>query len=168
MAIVPLLISTTMLNYFNFGGLIEEMNLIFILNMIIPNLVDFIIDPDIWVRKIKIYFLEKFMKTNKGMIFNQKQANDAVKGLDFNISDPYSYTFSTMAAAFFYFPIFPLGMVYGLISIAIAYWVNKVKKFFNFFLSTLLHKDVVKLFNSPLIFQEDLPKILSSVSFSLQ
>lgn len=126
LAIVPFVISTTMLNYFDIGGLVEEINLIFILNMFIPPFVDLVVDPDIWIRKVKVYFLERFMKTGKGITFNQKQAHAAIQGLDYNISDQYSYVFSTLGIAFFYFPVFPLGIVYALISLIINYWVNKV------------------------------------------
>lgn len=138
MAIVPFVISTTMLNYFDSGGLIEEMNFIFLLNMIIPHIIDLFLDPDVIWRYIRNYLLERFLKTNKGVIFNQKQANETVKELDFNISEHYSYVFSTMATALFYFPIFPLGMVYALISMVIHYWIRKVKKFDKKFLLIIL------------------------------
>ena len=46
--------------------------------------------------------------------------------MDFDIYEPYSYTFSTLGTALFYLPIFPLGMVYATLSLIMQYWASKV------------------------------------------
>ena len=125
MAIVPFLISTSMLNFFDLGGLIEEINFIFIVNLFLMPIIDLFIEPDVWVKKFKRHRLYKFLRTGKGYIYNQRQANQIVEGLDFVISEPYAFTFSTLGAALFYLPIFPLGIIYALISLIICYWTYK-------------------------------------------
>lgn len=127
MAIVPFLISAAMLNFFDLGGLVEEIHLIFLINMILPHIMELFIDIDLYVKKWKRHRLFKFLTTGKGAIYNQKQANEIVEGVDFNISEPYSYTFSTIASALFYLPIFPLGMVYAILSLVMQYWASKVR-----------------------------------------
>jgi hypothetical protein len=44
MAVVPFLISASMLNFFDLGGLIEEINLIFLINMFLPHIISLFID----------------------------------------------------------------------------------------------------------------------------
>lgn len=61
------------------------------------------------------------MRTGKGGIFNQKQANLATEGLDFDIYKFYSYVFSTTGSALFYLPIFPLGVVLAILSMVAVY-----------------------------------------------
>lgn len=44
MAIVPFLISVSMLNFFDIGGLLEEIRIIFLVNAILPHLVNLVLD----------------------------------------------------------------------------------------------------------------------------
>lgn len=126
MAIVPFLISTSMLNFFDLGGLIEEINLILLINLVLPHIISLFVDIPYYIKKWQKNRLAKFMKTGKGTIYNQKQANEIVEGMDFEIYEPYSYTFSTIATALFYLPVFPLGMIYAVLSLFIQYWTSKV------------------------------------------
>lgn len=129
MAIVPFLISASMLNFFDLGGLIEELNLIFILNMILPHLINLLLDFEYFFILFQQFRLAKFLRTGRWGVFNQKQANEIVEGLDFDIYVPYSYVFSTVASALFYLPIFPMGLVYAVVSLVFQYWTTKVSYF---------------------------------------
>lgn len=135
MAIVPFLICSSMLNFFNLGGLIEEINFIFLINAIVPHLVKITFDVGYFIKLLKRYtinkmkirfLLKRFMDERKGGPYTQKQANEIMENPEYNISDSYSYVFSTLGAAMFYFSIFPLGIVYAILSLLIHFWVQKV------------------------------------------
>jgi len=72
MALVPFLIQTSMLNFFDVGGLVEEINLILMLNMILPHILEYFFNFPYWISKFQRYRLFKFIDTGKGGIFNQK------------------------------------------------------------------------------------------------
>ena len=138
------MISASMLNFLNQGGLIEEIHLIFMLNTVVPYFVNLVIEPDIWIRMFRNYRLNNFLKNVDemqdypndpdkvkkvidGPIFTQRQAHDVVGSLPYDISDHYSTVFSTIALSFFYFPIFPFGIWYSIVSMILMYFTSKVE-----------------------------------------
>jgi len=72
MAIVPFLISASMLNFFNLGGLIEEMNLIFAINAIVPHITGILVDIPLVQNFIKNWLLQRFLTRGKGGKFDYK------------------------------------------------------------------------------------------------
>lgn len=127
MAIVPFLISSSMLNFFNLGGLIEEINFIFLINMIMPHFLKLFLDTGLVMKMVQRYFLKSFLEERKGGPYTQMKANEIVSRSDFYISYSYSYVFSTLGSSMFYFSIFPLGIVYAILSLIIHFWVQKVR-----------------------------------------
>lgn len=128
MAIVPFLISTAMLNFFNLGGMMEEINLILALNMIVPPITSILVDVPYFMKWWQKRNLKKFQETGEGSPVTQAEANEMVLGQEFPMADQYIYIFSTLASAFFFIAIFPLAMVYAAISLGVCYWVSKVSK----------------------------------------
>lgn len=128
MAIVPFLISTAMLNFFNLGGMMEEINILLALNMVVPPVMAVLVDVPFLLKWWKKRNLKKFLEDGKGDPVTQGEANEMVLGEEFQMADQYIYIFSTLASAFFFIAIFPLAMIYAVISMAVCYWVNKVKK----------------------------------------
>ena len=127
MAVIPFLISASMLNFFDLGGLIEEMNLIFLINATLPHLLVLFLDPLSLKKLVQRFLLKRFLTRKQFGPFNQRQANEIVSLPEYEISEAYSYTFSTVAAAVFYFSIFPLGVVYAVVSLIIHFFVQKVR-----------------------------------------
>lgn len=136
MAIVPFLISTAMLNFFNLGGMMEEINIILLLNLIIPPLMAVILDFPSLIKWWKRRNLKKFLETGEGTPVTQVEANEMMLGEEFPMADQYIYIFSTLATAFFYIAIFPLAIIYAVISLAVCYWVSKVKLYSLIFFSS--------------------------------
>lgn len=130
MAIVPFLISTAMLNFFNLGGMMQEVNILLALNMIVPPVMAVIVDIPFLLKWWKRRNLKKFLETGEGTPVTQGEANEMVLGEEFPMADQYIYIFSTLASAFFFIAIFPLAIVYAAISLAVCYWVSKVISFF--------------------------------------
>jgi hypothetical protein len=122
MAIVPLVISISMLNFFDIGGLQEEVRVIFIVNAIVPHAVELVLNFEWYFKMLRLWWIERFIKTGKGGIYHQKQANSASEGLDFKISEFYSYLFSTLGSALFYLPIFPVNIGIAILSFVCGYW----------------------------------------------
>ena len=108
-----------MLNFFNIGGLVQEINSVMLSNMILPPLLVTFLDTDwllgIWSKR----GLNKFIETGEGTPYTQGEANEIVKGQDFLIIDQYSYIFSTIATALFYLPVLPISIFYALASMVI-------------------------------------------------
>jgi hypothetical protein len=129
MAIVPFLISTAMLNFFNLGGMMEEVNFILMINLAIPFGVKIFGDAGLYLRWWNKKKLDEFMKTGKGTIFTQKEANETVLRNKFPLGDEYVYVLSTIATGMFFIPIFPFSMIYAVLSLIILYWVDKVTQF---------------------------------------
>lgn len=142
MAIIPLLISASTLNFLSEGGLTGELLLIFAVNAFVPHLVNLLVEIDVYVRLAKNWLLDRFMDRAKrysqnqndkeaikdmlnGVIFTQKEANEAVLGLELDISDHYAYVLSFMGLAMFYFSIFPLGVLFCILGLFLMYWVSK-------------------------------------------
>ena len=123
---MPFLISTCTLNYVGPGGFISSINSLLIANLVIPHLIDLFGDVGIYVRLFNMWQLGKFMKTNQGTVFNQKEANETYKRIDMEMFTPYSYMLSTIAACIFFLPMYPFGMVICVISLIVLYWVWKV------------------------------------------
>lgn len=117
-----------MLNFFNLGGLIEEINLIFIINMIVPHLVKLFGDFDLYKKMFQRFLLNRFLKERNGGPYTQKQANEIMSKYEYSISDPYSYVFSTLGTAMFYFSVFPMGIIYAILSLVAHFWVQKVSQ----------------------------------------
>ena len=130
MAIVPFLISASMLNFFNLGGLIEEMNLIFLLNTVVPNIMGIFVDVPYFTKLVQRWFLDRFLQKDKGGPYTQLLANEIVCNPDFEMSEPYAYIFSTVASAMFYLTIFPMGIIYAIVSLILHFFVQKVRRFF--------------------------------------
>lgn len=142
MAIIPLLISASTLNFLSQGGLTDELMLIFALNAIVPHFVNIFFEIDVYERIAKNWLLSRFMDRTKryekdpndkeavkdmikGPIFTQSEANEIVLGLELDISDHYAYVFSSLGIAMFYFSIFPLGLLFCVVGLIGMYWVSK-------------------------------------------
>ena len=116
-----------MLNFFSVGGMIEQVNLIMLLNLVIPPITTILFNVKEILKWWKLKGLKKFMENGTGEPYTQGEAYDIVSYSLFNIEDQYIYIFSTLANSIFYFSLFPLGMVYAFLSMLVCYFMNKVR-----------------------------------------
>ena len=144
-AVIPFLTSASTLNFLNNGGLLEEMNLVLLVNTVAEQFAALVVDGEMWKRLGLNFLLERFMKNVRKIeadpsdletikeirmlpAFTQRESHEIVRGLAYNISDYYSYTLSFIATTFFYFSMFPFGIVYVLLGILGMYWTCKVSR----------------------------------------
>lgn len=142
MAIIPLLMSASTLNFLSQGGLTEELFLIFAVNSVVPHVVAIFGDAGVYQKLGMNWLLKRFINRAKRYkkntsdkeaikdmirlpIFTQKEANEIVLGLDYNISGNYAYVLSSMGLSMFYFSIFPLGIMFCVLGLVLMYWVSK-------------------------------------------
>ena len=124
-AIVPLLYSWTILNFFGRNGLVEKMNSV-LLAAIYMSLVFRILLHKYRVWKIfRIASVKRFIKTGKGTIYTQKEANEIFEKLAWGISRNYASVIKSFMVSVFYLPIIPLSVFYNLGFLLVFYWVCK-------------------------------------------
>ena len=107
------------------GGIVYQMTILFLMNMIVPQFVLLFADVSVYMTWIEKWRLNYFMTNKKGKIYSQKMANEVVQKSEFAIYDPYSYIFSTLAAGLFFSTIFPLGIPMIVFSFFFSFWVYK-------------------------------------------
>ena len=95
------------------------------MNMVVPQCVALFADVSVYMKYFEKMRLNYFMKTKKGKVFSQKMANEVVQLKEFEIYDPYSYIFSTLAAGLFFATIFPLGIPMVVFSFFFSFWAYK-------------------------------------------
>lgn len=124
-ALIPVFYSTTMMNYFGEGGLVEMINGIYISNLWLNPLIRIFIDKDylekLWERRK----VEKFVKTNKGKIYTQFEANEIFEDLQWQISAAHAFMLKSFAVGLFFTPLFPLSIPYTFFVMFIYYWIEK-------------------------------------------
>ena len=126
MAVIPFMLATVTIKYFNPGGLLDEIENLLILSIILPPILGIIVAPGWWIRKFKIWRLNQFLKDFSGSVYHQNEANETVRRLPFPITSPYSFILSQTAFILFFYKIYPFGLVLGILSIIVSYWMWKV------------------------------------------
>ena len=112
---------------------------ILISNMIVMFLVNSIVTPLMWtfspleyIKKLKIYLIEKNKEPNLYHNMNQKELNKLYELSDMNISYKYSYIAKTLLMTFLYISIFPFGVLISLGGFFLCYFLEKYN-YINFY-----------------------------------
>ena len=128
-AIVPLISS------YSLSGWDTYDNSILLNNILIIFLANSFVTPLVWalnikyiIKKIQIYFIEKKNNPDLNHYKTQRELNEIYEYPDMQISCKYSYLAKTILMAFFYLPIFPVGIIITFIGLIFGYFLEK----FNF------------------------------------
>lgn len=108
--------------WFNAGGLIYEANVLLAINMLAaPGLTLF--EPSIVIKKMK-----KIWQKMKGdsCKLTQREANQLCEGHQFDIADKLSEYIAHIMASFFFSPVIPQAIVFGLLGTIFNYWAAKI------------------------------------------
>ena len=110
-------------------------NQILVHNMLMLFLVNSFVTPILWtcnidliIKKIQIWIIESRINPDLHHYKTQKELNDLYELPDMEISYKYSYIMKTLLMAFFYIPIFPLGVLISFIGLIVGYFLE----LFNF------------------------------------
>ena len=124
-AIIPLLYSWTILNFFGRNGLVEKMNSVLMASIFMTPILKIFLDKDnIW-KGCKIRAVKNFIKTGKGIPYTQKEANEVFEKEAWGISKNYASVIKSFMVAIFYLPLIPLSVFYNLFYLLVFYWVTK-------------------------------------------
>lgn len=124
-ALIPVIFSITMLNFFGEDGLVELINKLFISNIIFQPIKVLFFDLEYWHKVWERREVEEFAKHGKGHVLTQEEANEMYENNEWRVSVAYAYALKTFAAGLFFTPIFPLALVYTTIILLEFYWCQK-------------------------------------------
>ena len=128
MALAPLILSYSLMNFFDIGGLIEQINVIFIVNILVATMQKMVGDRFWLTRLFKVWLLNRYLDEDKGGPYNQREAHEAITAIEFDISKYYAWNYSYLGVTLFYFTIFPFGAIYCIPYYVLSYWTSKVSK----------------------------------------
>lgn len=111
-------------NYVGPGGLINDINWIFILNAITGWLLT-IFNPEHFYLKYRRYRMRNSPSASASL--TQREANNLFEGMQFDISFKYAVNIKIGYFAALYAPVLPMGVVFSLIPVFINYWIDKVR-----------------------------------------
>ena len=115
-----------MFNYFGLGGLTEQLNLLLLLKTFMPIITLVLFNAKFIISFVVGIYVNRFIDEGKGFPFSQSEAQATVLKAEFPLTDVYVEILSTVSTMTFYLPIFPLGVVYGLISLIVLFFCYKV------------------------------------------
>ena len=128
---------------------------ILISNMLMKFLVNAFVTPAMWtlnfgffIKKIRIYFIEKGEKEGKEIDMSQKELNELYEYPSMNVSAKYSYIAKTILMAFFYIPIFPLGVPISLLGFLLGYWLEKYNFSNMYKIPEMLNRQIVEFYTN--------------------
>ena len=125
-AIIPLLYSISILNFFGSGGLMEVMDGVFIANLWMTPVFLLFVDISYYLKLYNLWKLHGFMQTGEGTVYTQHEANEIYKKLDWAISSKYASILKTFAVTLFYIHVMPYCIFYTIATFIIQYYVEKV------------------------------------------
>lgn len=125
-AIIPLIYSVSILNFFGSGGLLGTINGIFITNIWMTPIVNILGDVSWYLKIWKRNKVLKFIETGEGGPYSQKEANDIFKNNEWWVSFKYAQLIKNFAVGLFYFPLIPYSMFYTFLILIIQFNVEKV------------------------------------------
>ena len=121
--IVPLVANYSKNGWGKNDNLIQNIFIIFLTNALLTPLM-WTLNFEYLIKKIRQYFIEKKENNNK----TQRELNEIYELPSMNIFYKYSYIIKTLLMAFFYLPIFPLGIPISLVGFFLGYYLER----FNF------------------------------------
>lgn len=124
-AIVPMIVAFVTMNFFGMNGMTQNVNLIFVLNLVIPNQLAYF-DAGYFIKLFEQWRLEKAIdKQDPELTTNQRDANLQYEKLDFNIAQKYTTICKTLALSMFFLPFIPLTVVLGFLTLLIDFFMTK-------------------------------------------
>ncbi|KAL4496206.1 hypothetical protein ABPG72_012943 [Tetrahymena utriculariae] len=121
---------------FSRGGLALNINTVFLTQMVITNGMK-LIDIDYLKNFLAIKLLKKY--SHKLNLISQQQLNSLFEYPEFDIEIEYARNLETVYSVLFYAPVFPLVLIWGILTIFFRYWIDKYN---------LMHKSTVKFYPS--------------------
>ena len=99
--------------------------MIFLSNLVLTPI--FIVFGDLfwYYKKYEQYRVRKFVNTGSGKLTTQEEANAIWLKFYFNLSFIYSLILKNLALAAFFATIFPIGILYCVLQMAVYYWCFK-------------------------------------------
>ncbi len=126
-SIVPL-ISNALTNLnnieINYDLLVSNILINFIVNAIVSPTM-WLFNPGFFLKKWKIWNIESKKNSNMRHNMTQRELNELYEYIDIELAYKYSYIFKTLLMTFFYLPIFPLGIVFSLCGLILAFFLEK-------------------------------------------
>ena len=123
-AIVPLIsniyanIKTMEINH---DLLVSNMFTMFCVNSIVSPLM-WTFNVGFYLKKLRIWKIEKKKNTQD---ISQKNLNELYEYIDIDLAYKYSYLSKTLLMTFFYFPLFPLGLVISMFGFILGFYLEK-------------------------------------------
>jgi hypothetical protein len=96
----------------------------FIVNAFVTPLL-WILNVPYWLKQLKICCIERHDNPDNYHYMTQKDLNELYEYPDMNLAYKLSYLVKTLSMCFFYYPIFPMGIIIAFIGFIFAYWVEK-------------------------------------------
>ena len=125
-AIVPLISNYSLSGWNTFD------NSILLNNILVIFLANSFVTPLVWalnikylIKKVQIYFIEKKNNPDLHHHKTQRELNEIYEYPDMQISSKYSYLAKTILMAFFYLPIFPVGIIITFLGLIFGYFLEK-------------------------------------------
>ena len=123
--LIPAATAILLLNWYGSDGLLYTIHLIFLSNLVLTPI--FIVFGDLfwYYKKYQQYRVRKFITTGSGKMATQEEANAIWLKFYFNLSFVYSLILKNLALAAFFATIFPIGILYCVLQMAVYYWCFK-------------------------------------------
>ncbi|EAR89313.2 phage head-tail family protein, putative (macronuclear) [Tetrahymena thermophila SB210] len=121
---------------FSRGGLALNINTVFLTQMVISNGMK-LIHIDYLKNYLAIKLIKKY--SHKLNLISQQQLNSLFEYPEFEIEIEYARNLETVYSVLFYAPVFPLVLIWGIMTIFLRYWIDKYN---------LMHKSTVKFYPS--------------------
>ncbi len=123
-SIVPL-ISNALSNLsniaINYDLLVSNILINFIVNAVVSPTM-WSINPGFYYKKWRIWNIENKINPHN---MTQRELNELYEYWDIELAYKYSYIFKTLLQTFFYLPIFPLGIVFSICGLILAFYLEK-------------------------------------------
>ena len=118
-ALIAIIVSPDSDDWFTPYGLVVNMTYIFISNTVVGALVS-IISPVYLIKTIRKW------SARRDKFLVQGQANTLYEGPPVDMAQRYANVAKTLIVVFAYAPIIPLGFLFGLATLVLDYWVDKI------------------------------------------
>ena len=102
-ALIPLAYGFSVVNLFGKGGLVEVMDGVFLSNIFMNFLVQILFDVPWFMKLINRWRVRRFIKSGKGTVWTQHEANLVYENNKWEISYKYSYMIKTLSLGLFYY-----------------------------------------------------------------
>ena len=147
-AIVPL-ISNVFSNLNNVGINYE----LLVSNMLMMFLVNSFVSPIMWtfnigfyIKKWRIWSIESKKNPNMRHNMTQRELNELYEYVDIELAYKYSYIFKTLLMTFFYLPLFPLGIIFSMCGLILAFYLEKFNIGYRYKRPEMMNETICKFY----------------------